>query len=135
MESYQVTGSDFSPIFLDLLRGKFPNVELIELNAITLDTNKVFDGIFTNKVLHHLTDEELKTSIINQNRILDNHGVICHSFWKGNDTENTQGLLFNRHTNEEIVEFFSEFFEIILLEIYTEMKEDDSILLIARKKK
>lgn len=132
-EYYITTGSDFSTEFLDLLREKNPNLDLLHLNAITLETKRTFDGIFSNKVLHHLTDIELKASIKNQYHRLNENGVICHSFWKGDDTEEMHGLLFNYHTTAEIEEFFVNKFETMLLETYEEIDKNDSILIIARK--
>ena len=54
---YDVTGSDYSKLFLDLYREKYRNmkVDLLVLDARTLDTSKTFDCIYSNKVLYHLT--------------------------------------------------------------------------------
>ena len=58
-ESYKVIGSDNSAEFLNHLINENPNGEFLELDAITLKTGQNFDGIFSNKVMHHLTDNEL----------------------------------------------------------------------------
>jgi len=133
-ESYQATGSDYSTHFLDLIKDKHPNVELLRLDAITLTTNKTFDGIYSNKVLHHLSDNDLVESINNQNKLLKDNGIVCHSFWKGDHTEEMHGLLFNYHAENEVEELFANQFEIVLLETYGEMDKNDSILIIGKKK-
>lgn len=133
-KSYEVTGSDYSTVFLKVLNEKLPNIDLLELNAIHLETNKKFDGIYSNKVLHCLTDEELQLSMKNQNRILSSKGIICHSFWKGTENEVYDGLLCNYHTTNEIEKFVTEYFDILILECYAEMKENDSILVIGKRK-
>jgi len=130
---YQVTGSDLSPKFIELVREEFSDLDYLNLNATTLETNKIFDGIYSNKVLHHLKDAALRTSIKNQHRILNQNGVVCHSFWKGDKIEEINGLLFNYHTEDELKELFADKFKIVLLETYQELEEDDSIILIGVK--
>ena len=133
-EIYQITGSDYSAIFVDLLKDKFPSTTINHLNAVTIKTDKIFDGIFSNKVLQHLTDDELSKSILSQKKVLNDNGIICHSFWEGSICEEIHGSLQNYHTLIEIEKFFSSHFEILLLELYKEMSKNDSILLIGRKK-
>jgi len=133
-EIYQITGSDYSAIFVDLLKDKYPFDEIYHLNVISLKTNKKFDGIYSNKVLQHLTDDELKKSILGQKKVLNDNGIICHSFWEGNICEEMHGSFQNYHTLIEIEKFFSSHFDILLLELYKEMSKNDSILLIGRKK-
>jgi trans-aconitate methyltransferase len=60
---YKVTGSDNSDLFIDRYRKAHPNVDLIFLDAITIETDRKFQGIYSNKVLIHLTREEFKNSI------------------------------------------------------------------------
>ena len=74
-ESYNVIGSDNSIEFLNHLINKNPNVEFLELDAVTLKTDKKFDGIYSNKVMHHLKDEELSASLLRQHEILNSEGV------------------------------------------------------------
>ena len=133
-ESYQITSSDYSAIFVDLLKDKYPTNKINHLNAVTLETDRKFDGIYSNKVLQHLTDDELRKSIQNQVKILTDMGIVCHSFWEGNICEEMHGSLQNYHTIEEIKQFFSPLFDILILELYNEMSKNDSILLIGRKK-
>ena len=85
----------------------------MELDAITLSTNKKFDGIYSNKVLHHLKDNELVDSLRRQYEILNPQGIVCHSFWKGEGSEYFKGLFVNYHNDERISEFFNKYFDII----------------------
>ena len=105
----------------------------INIDAISLATTLTFDGIYSNKILQHLTDKELKSSIENQYRLVNNGGVIAHSFWNGKGCETIEGIIHNYHTREELIKMFSQKFNILYLDVYEEMDEDDSIFLIAQK--
>ena len=39
-ESYQITSSDYSAIFVDLLKDKYPTNKINHLNAVTLETDR-----------------------------------------------------------------------------------------------
>lgn len=132
--SYKTIGSDNSNEFLNYLTAKNPNGEFLNLDAVTLKTDKKFDGVYSNKVMHHLKDGELIKSIKRQHEILNSDGIICHSFWKGDGSEVFKGLFVNYHNEENLIEFFEGAFEILLLENYKEFDDADSILLIAKKK-
>jgi len=131
---YEVVGSDNSQEFLQHLISNNPTSRFLELDATTLNTEEKFDGIYSNKVLHHLKDNELTDSIKKQHGILNSNGIICHSFWKGEDTEIFKGLFVNYHTELGLKDFFEQYFEILMIENYAEFEEADSLLLIGRKK-
>jgi len=133
-KDYNVVGSDNSPEFLKRLTANNPNGHFLELDAVTLNTKLRFNGIYSNKVLHHLKDKDLKQSIKRQAEILNPQGIICHSFWEGKDSEIFNGMFVNYHTKEDLRLLSSELFDVILTEPYAEFDEDDSILLIAKKK-
>jgi ubiquinone/menaquinone biosynthesis C-methylase UbiE len=133
-QSYHVTGSDFSQHFLDILIEKKIQNELLLLNAITLEVDSTFDCIYSNKVLQHLTNDELLLSIQNQLQILKDGGIVCHSFWAGTDSYEMKGAFHNYHTIEELEDWFSPYFKIQFLKFYDEMEKDDSILLIGQKR-
>tara|TARA_R110001583_G_scaffold10417_12_gene47951 strand:- start:10386 stop:10973 length:588 start_codon:yes stop_codon:yes gene_type:complete len=134
-EFYNVTGSDNSSEFLNHLKARHPKGLFLDLDAITVDTSKNFDGIYSNKVMQHLKDNELKDSIKRQSEILNTNGIICHSFWKGEGSENFKGLYVNYHDEEKLKSFFESHFEILSIISYQEFEEDDSILLIGMRKK
>ena len=132
--SYEVIGSDNSTVFLDHLRNENPEGTFLALDAITLNTDKFFDGIYSNKVLHHLTDNELVASVKKQYEILNANGIICHSFWKGEGSEIFKGLFVNYHNQEGLRAVFNNYFEILSITNYKEFEDDDSLLLIGKKK-
>ena len=133
-ESYEATGSDFSKEFIKRYLDKNPKADVLELNAATLDTDRKFDAIYTNKVLHHLSDDDLHQSTQRQTTILSEGGIICHSFWKGENEELMHGLRFNNQTKKSLEGLFGTQYEILEMELYTEMEQDDSIYLIGKKK-
>ncbi len=133
-EFYKVTGSDFSMGFLNHLRHNHPTGEFRNLDAVTLKTKQKVDGIYSNKVLHHLKDNELIESIKNQHKILNPEGIICHSFWKGEDSEVFKGLFVNYHDKLSLRKFYEDSFEILTLDFYKEFEDGDSLLLIGKKK-
>ena len=132
-QSYQVTGSDLSLVFLDHLRKSFPKGTFLHIDAVSLETHASFQGIYSNKVLHHLTDDQLKSSIQRQCDILNPGGIICHSFWKGEGSETFNGMFVNNHLEEGLRAHFGMHFDILALESYAEFKADDSLLLIGKK--
>ncbi|WP_431122315.1 class I SAM-dependent methyltransferase [Flagellimonas flava] len=133
-ESYRTTGSDNSDEFLKHLTAENPTGKFLDLDAKTLMTNQKFDGIYSNKVMHHLKDNELSESIDRQHAILNSNGIICHSFWKGEGSETFKGLFVNYHTKVALEQMFRSRFKILSLETYKEFEEGDSLLLIGRKK-
>ncbi|GAA3633191.1 class I SAM-dependent methyltransferase [Flavivirga jejuensis] len=133
-KSFNVVGSDNSAEFLSFLIAKNPNEEFLELDAITLKTDKKFDGIYSNKVMHHLRDNELTESFKRQHDILNSNGIICHSFWSGEGSEIFKGLFVNYHNKADLKKFYENSFEILHLDFYKEFDDNDSLLLIGNKK-
>ena len=133
-KTYDVIGSDNSTEFLIHLKSTHPRGEFLELDAVSLKTDRKFDGIYSNKVMHHLTDDQMRESIQRQLELLHPKGIICHSFWKGEGSEIFKGLFVNFHEVNNIKAFYEANFEIISIAYYNEFEDGDSILLIARKK-
>lgn len=133
-KNYRVVGSDYSTEFLSRLIATNKNDEFLHLDAITLITDKKFEGIYSNKVLQHLNDDELKRSILRQVDLLNTNGIVCHSFWKGEGDEVFKGLLVNYQTEESLRILFEDNFEILLLQEYKEFESEDSLLLIGKRK-
>ena len=131
---YQLVGSDNSKEFLAHLNSENPGGRFMELDAITLKTDEKFDGIYSNKVMHHLKNEELLSSIERQFALLNKGGIICHSFWAGEGSEYFKGLFVNYHTKSALEDFFVTYFEILVIAPYKEFEDEDSLLLIGRKK-
>lgn len=133
-EHHSAVGSDNSEEFLEHLKNSNPDGEFILLDAADLETDRNFDGIYSNKVLHHLSNDELSKSIKRQKDILRSSGIICHSFWKGEGDEIFKGLFVNYHIATDLKAFFEPDFEVLVMDEYAEFEANDSILLIARKK-
>ncbi len=132
--NFKASGSDLSPVFLDYYRKRKPAADLLLLDAVTLATDRSFDAIYSNKVLHCLSDAELRTSIAGQARLLNPDAYVLHSFWYGEGMEEFEGMqIFNRNESFLRAEF-ARYFEIVALERYKEMAEGDSIYILARKK-
>ena len=133
-QNFNITGSDNSKEFLSYLYSKYPKGKFIELDAITLNIDEKFNGIYANKVLQHLNHKELIKSIKRQFDILHPNGIICVSFWEGEGSEIFKGLYVQYHTKKSIKKYFEKYFDILILESYAEFEKDDSLLLIGKKK-
>jgi len=132
-EHYDVTGTDYSTIFLDRFRQQHPETKLLQVDIKDIQIDTTFDAIYSNKVLHHLTKEELRDSLLQQKQILNPQGILFHSFWCGEGTEEMEGMLFTYHTQESLREIIGDLFEIVKIETYTEMEENDSLLVVLKK--
>ena len=133
-KKFEVVGSDNSLEFIKYLTAQNPKGRFLALDAITLSTAENFDGIYSNKVLHHLKDHELVQSIHRQYDVVNQNGIICHSFWKGEGSEIFKGLFVNYHTENTLRKYFEDYFELLLIESYDEFENEDSLLLIGKKK-
>lgn len=132
-ETFQVTGSDSSPEFVKRLKAQYLAGDFVELDASKLLIDKKFDIIFSNKVMHHLNDDEMAHSFQKQFELLNDQGIICHSFWKGQGTEVFKGLYVNYVLKNDLETLMKRWFEPLVLQEYAEFEDNDSLLLIARK--
>ena len=128
---FEATGSDNSQFFLDRYLATYPGSDLIHLDAVALNIKRIFDCIYSNKVLHHLTGEELTKSLLRQTQILPANGLIMHSFWHGTGVEEHHGLKFNYQTEATLRSIIGEFFNVVDIVIYKEMEEGDSLYVLA----
>ena len=133
-KTYRATGSDSSRFFIDLYRQKQPDADLMELDAVTLKTELKFDCIYSNKVLHHLDEDNLRHSLERQHYLLNDNGYMMHSFWKGSGQETMHGLDFFYRSEDQLRSSFDQDFNIVSLVSYAELEPDDSIYVLARKK-
>ena len=131
---YTVTGSDNSQVFLGKYKQSHQDPDLLLLDAVTIQTDRKFDCIYSNKVLHHLTKEDLKKSLQRQKEILNPNGIAFHSFWKGSKIEKIEGLLFTYYETEDLKKMTESDYEMLALETYTEMEKDDSIYVVLRNR-
>jgi len=128
-KSYAVTGSDNSQVFLNKYKKKHQDADLLLLNAVTLQIDRKFDCIYSNKVLHHLTRDDLDKSLQRQKEILNPNGIAFHSFWKGSKVEEMEGLLFTYYEMEDLKNMAELNFDVLAIETYTEMEKDDQSML------
>jgi cyclopropane fatty-acyl-phospholipid synthase-like methyltransferase len=132
-EHYQVTGSDFSNAFLERYRAKHPDADLVNLDALTIETDRSFDGIFSNKVLVHMSAEDLNASFARQAEVLNPGGVMLHSFWYGEGEEQFGGLTLHRRNEAVLERLVKPHLELLALERHAKMKDGDSIYVVARR--
>ncbi|MEM7531632.1 MAG: class I SAM-dependent methyltransferase [Chloroflexota bacterium] len=137
LTKYQVTGSDRSQIFVDRYRQTHPEADLLVLDVTALDalatSGRTFDCIYSNKVLHHLTRDELIDSLAQQHALLNDGGLLCHAFWYGDGVQDIHGMLFTYYTEDDFETLRGTDFEIVLLERAKEMEDGDTVYVILRK--
>jgi trans-aconitate methyltransferase len=133
-QDFIVTGTDYSQVFVDLYKEKYPDADVLQLDALTIALDRSFDCIYSNKVLHHLQRNELEKSFARQKEILESGGFLFHSFWAGEGEEEMHGLLFTYYDEAELTTLLQNDFEILRMARYEEMEKNDSIYVLARKK-
>jgi len=131
---YTVTGSDYSREFIGRAEKRFPGADLQVLDGIKLNTDKVFDALFSSKVYQHINLEELESSLNKQLKILSEDGLILHSFWIGGSEMDFDDMHFFYHDREKLQKIISKNFDILETDIYSEFEDSDSLFLIAQKK-
>lgn len=133
-EHYRTTGSDFSHAFLDRYRKLDGSADLLYLDARTIETDRGFDAIFTNKALIHFSAAELQRSFDRQHAVLNDKGLILHSFWYGEGEAEFNGLTLVYHNEEDLARMLKGRFDILALQRHAKMADGDSIYVLARKK-
>jgi len=131
-ESYVVTGSDSSQIFVDRYKKGNKGADVILLDAVIINTEGKFDCIYSNKVLHHLKQNDLSKSLQRQKAVLNDGGILFHSFWHGDKEEKHHGLLFVYYLEVQLIEMVKDDFEIVGMKRYSEMAADDSFYIVLK---
>lgn len=132
LENYDVTGTDESEIFVDMYKFKHPEAKVSVLDAVKMDREGTYDCIYSNKVLMHLTSEDMIKSLKLQKQKLNENGIMFHSLWMGTGDETYDELLFVYYTEEEIRKLLGYDFEILEIGIYMEVEENDSLYIVLR---
>jgi trans-aconitate methyltransferase len=132
--NFHVTGSDYSQVFIDIYKKKNKNADILLLDAVKMNTDRKFDCIYSNKVLHHLCQEDLRSSLNRQLSILNSKGILFHSLWYGDKEEEYSGLRFVYYTEKTILKIIGFDFDVLEIQSYSEMEKDDSMYIILRKK-
>jgi cyclopropane fatty-acyl-phospholipid synthase-like methyltransferase len=133
-EFYQVTGSDRSQTFLDRYQKRNEAADLLWLDAVEMKTERRFDAIYSNKVLHHLTKEEMQRSLQAQADVLNDQGIMLHSLWVGDMEEEQHGLRFVYYTEASFRALLGEMFTVLEVALYDEMEDKDSIYFVLQKR-
>ena len=133
-ENYQVTGSDFSKLLLNMFSNANPEIELLNLDPVEAQTDKKFDCIFSNKVLNQMDEEDLIKSLLNQLNLLNENGLAIHSFWTGQKEENHHGLKWVYYTEEKLQTLIPEGFAIVDIKTYKQNIDHDSLCIILKRK-
>lgn len=131
---YNVTGSDFSKLLLTIYHDSNPDADLIVLDPVELNTDRKFDSVFSNKVLHQMAESDLADSLQNQAKLLNGGGFAIHSFWSGTKEEDHHGLKWVYYTEESLSRLIPEEFEIIEIKTYKDRIDHDSIFILLKKK-
>ena len=134
-QKFKATGSDTSEVFLSRYRAEHPDADLLNLDAVTLDTDRKFQCIYSNKVLHHLTRDELLRSLVRQAEVLTPGGIALHTFWHGEKEETHHGLRFVYYMVSELEAMIPADFHILETSLYEEMEENDSIRLVIKRRR
>ncbi len=65
--------------------------------------------------------------------MLEDEGILLHSFWYGSKEEEHHGLRFTYYTESDLRKVVGDEFKIIEIKRYKEIEDDDSIYLLLRK--
>lgn len=130
---YEATGSDASSVFLQRYADRGGRCPTLQLDARLLDTDQRYDALFSNKVLQHLTLDEMAASLRRQAALLEPGGVAFHTLWRGEDCEEHHGMLFTQYTRARLEELLPESLEIVELVTYDEMAPGDSLWVLLRR--
>jgi cyclopropane fatty-acyl-phospholipid synthase-like methyltransferase len=131
-ETFSVTGSDTSQVFLDLYKENHPDSDLLKIDALSVNTKRKFDCIYSNKVLHHLFKKDILQSFTSQRKCLNNGGLLMHSFWYGQKEEEHHGMWFAYYTEDELLNILGPGYQVIAMELYTELEENDSFYILLK---
>ena len=132
-QTYTVIGSDSSIVFLELYREKHPGADLLKLDAATIETERSFDCVYSNKVLHHLSKSDLRRSFTRQQELLTGGGLLMHSFWYGDKEEEYQELRFVYYTEDALLSAIGAGFRVVAMDRYKEIEDGDSFYILMRK--
>lgn len=130
---YRVTGSDRSAVFVQRHLAEHPDADVLQLDASTLATERTFDGLYSNKVLHHLSEHDFAASLQRQARLLRPGGIAFHSLWCGDEVEEIHGMRFQYHTPSSVQAALPA--ELVLEHSarYEELAPDDSLWVVLRR--
>ena len=135
IKKYKVTGSDLSDEFLSRCKKKFLAITFLKIDTVNIETEKTFECVFSNKVLHHFKMQQLEESLNHQQSVIAKNGIFAHTFWLGDKEFTMEGMLFVFHNRAKLLALVSKYFTILETYDYKEFEEGDSIFIIAKNDK
>ncbi len=135
-EYYRVTGSDYSQLFIADFKKK-SDLDVLVLDAVTLETENRFDCIYSNKVLQHLKTDDFVKSLLNQYMHLNPNGIIFATLWAGKHREEFEfdgQLRFVYYDEDTLEKLVPSELEIEKILYYAEFEQNDSFVMILRAK-
>jgi SAM-dependent methyltransferase len=133
-QHFEVTGSDSSKIFVDRYRAEHPESDVFVLDAVSMNLDRRFNAIYSNKVLQHLTKDDAARSLAGQHRVLQPGGIALHSLWYGDSVEEHHGLLFQQYTKETFSALVAPHFNVVESARFKELEADDSLYVILQRR-
>lgn len=138
-KEYKVVGSDNSEVFINKYKEKNKGIEVLPIDATMMNTERTFDCIYSNKVLHHLTKKDFIKSLNLQKNNLNNKGILFMTLWNGEYREEIMfdgEIRFTYYLENDIREIVKNHYDIVTIETYNEFEEheNDSLLVILRKR-
>jgi ubiquinone/menaquinone biosynthesis C-methylase UbiE len=133
-EYYSITGSDYTKEFINRAKARFPKGDFKILDGISLKTNKKYDGIYSCKVYQHFELELIEKALNRQFKILNNEGIIIHSFWIGDTIFDDGDMRAIYHDKDKLLALIDKKFTILEQVVYEEFEPHDSIFILAKKK-
>ncbi|MCF8378350.1 MAG: class I SAM-dependent methyltransferase [Bacteroidales bacterium] len=130
---FKVCGSDLSQLFVDMYLNQNKDVEVFQLDAVEMNIQRKFDCIYSNKVLHCIDQNSFRKSLVNQSKVLNKGGLLCHTLWYGDKMVLAKGERYYYYSEKTILNYIPSGMNIIHSETYQEMDENDSLLIILKK--
>lgn len=124
--NYQVTGSDISVKNIQKIKKQYPELEMRLVDVREMNIEGKFDCIYSNKVLSHLTKEELMKSLNLQAELLNDEGIILMTLNYGEYREEyfeEDGLLNSYYNEFNISPLIPDSLRIDLIDSYSEDKK------------
>lgn len=137
-QHYQVTASDYSSEFVKHLKQRFERLNVLNCDANNLPTKQKYDCIYSNKVLHHLTPDELAKSLTQQFSLLNEGGILAHSFWMGAENFEMEGEIHYYHQKEALKAMLEQALpslKYLEFYLYEEFEANDSAFVVVKKAK
>lgn len=138
-KNYRVVGSDLSQKNVQAIRQKHPEIHVKLLDIHEMKIEEDYDCIYSDKVLTHLSKEELRESIKKQGKHLKDDGIILMTLNYGEyrQEEDQDGSLSVYYSEYDIHDLVPKTLQIDLIDTYIDQNKNnkkDSLLVILKKR-